>query len=208
MIFKPQLVRKILEGKKTQTRRPVKPGELECRYRPGRSYALQSGRGRPAIAQITIREVVEQGLGEISYADALAEGFRTVELFIDYWRGLYGTVDLEQRVWVISFALDRDPPPRLLHAKSQYGYTSDPHEALPDEPEAMEPDARWANGSAGLHAATRAHTDDRRLAPLTPEQRYRELLEMARTRGIDIRSDVRVIQARLDAIERKVRRAA
>lgn len=45
VIFRPELARKIIRGEKTMTRRPIKPGETTCRYRPGRDYAVQPGRG-------------------------------------------------------------------------------------------------------------------------------------------------------------------
>lgn len=62
--------------------------------------------------------------------------------------------------------------------------------------------------SRRLHVATRAHAYDQRLRPLTPSERYDELRALARERGVDVRSDLRVIESRLDAIERKVRRDA
>ena len=124
MIFRPELVKQILAGKKTMTRRPVKPGELACRYKPGRVYGVQLGRGRPTHMtgeeplRITILEVRQEHLGEITLPDARREGFRTTQEFKDYWRGLYGTFDLELPVWVIGFARgDVTDRPRLLAAR-------------------------------------------------------------------------------------------
>jgi len=44
MLFKPELVRLILRGKKTGTRRKVEPGGTGCRYKVGRTYAVTSAR--------------------------------------------------------------------------------------------------------------------------------------------------------------------
>jgi hypothetical protein len=133
MIFKPRLVRLILAGKKTQTRRPRR-GEEECRYQVGRSYAVQPGRGMESVGRILITDVREELLHELTQPDAIREGFRTTEEFFDYWRELYreGPVGLKVPVWVISFDLDRSHQPRLLHRQSERGYTINRHDALED----------------------------------------------------------------------------
>ncbi len=102
MIFKPELVDLIRRGLKTETRRPVKPGQ-PCRYVPGRTYAVQPGRGRSQVFRIRVIDVRQEQLGQIDGVTARREGFSTGNAFLDYWRGLYGTVDLEQRVWAIRF---------------------------------------------------------------------------------------------------------
>ena len=62
MIFKPELAEKVLAGEKTETRRVVKDGEVECRYVPGRDYAVQPGRGKRAIGRIYITDVRREKL--------------------------------------------------------------------------------------------------------------------------------------------------
>lgn len=108
MIFRPELIEKILAGEKTQTRRPVK-GEAgrrgQCRYRPGRRYGVQPGRGEKSTCQIGVWHVRQEMLGKISEADAREEGFENSAYFFRYWHGLYGAVHLEQKVWVIRFFL-------------------------------------------------------------------------------------------------------
>lgn len=109
MIFKEELVEKILRGEKTVTRRPVKYGEaddgscevfaLPCKYKVGRDYALQGPpeKGSKARARtipgyrLKILSVIERIIPTlISHDDARREGFETPEQFIDYLRGLYG----------------------------------------------------------------------------------------------------------------------
>ncbi len=89
MIFKPELVDLIKQGKKTMTRRPVKAGEGECRYQVGRAYQVQRGRGKPGEETITIVEVRRERLGDVSVKDARREGFPNVAAFLRYWRSLY-----------------------------------------------------------------------------------------------------------------------
>ncbi len=140
MIFKPELAKLIPQGKKTMTRRPTKPGERECRYIVGRAYRVQHGRGKRGLYLITIQAVRDELLGALTIPDAKREGFRTRDDFYAYWQQLHGHIDLQQRVWVISFRVgDPIDAPRLLRARpSESGdYTSDPHLAMPDEPEAI-----------------------------------------------------------------------
>lgn len=102
MIFKPEMVEKILSGEKTVTRRPLK--QLD-RYQPGRDYAVQPGRGKHAVARIRVTFVHEDRLGSITEDDARREGFLSSEAFFDYWDRLYGFVDYDQAVTRIAFRL-------------------------------------------------------------------------------------------------------
>lgn len=115
MIFRPELVRKIQRGEKTMTRRPMKRGEPTCRYSTGKSYAVQPGRGKSATCRIHIDGVRLERAGEITFSDALAEGFRTTEEFKAYWIGLYEKAWLEHEHKMLDEAenddgvvLDRD----------------------------------------------------------------------------------------------------
>lgn len=93
MIFQPPLVQQIRAGKKTQTRRPAKDGE-PCRYREGKSYAVQPGRGQSATCRIHVTAVRQEIVGEIAFADARAEGFPTTDDFKTYW------VSVHDRAWL------------------------------------------------------------------------------------------------------------
>lgn len=140
MIFKPVLIHKITAGKKTMTRRPVKAGETEPRWTVGRAYAAQPGRGKPAAAHFIVTAVRVERLGELTFRDAVAEGFRSRDDFYAYWTDLYGHVDDRLRVWVISFRRDDRDVPRLLTANpcaTRADYTSDPNKAARGEPEAL-----------------------------------------------------------------------
>ena len=92
MIFTPQLARAVADGRKTQTRRTVK-ADKPCRYKEGHDYAVQPGRGKPAICRLNVLEVREEPLGDITHRDAKAEGFRNTAAFKAYW------VRLHDREW-------------------------------------------------------------------------------------------------------------
>jgi hypothetical protein len=105
MIFRPEMVEKIYAGKKTETRRPVAGGK-PCRYRPGRSYAIQPGRGRLAVGRLAVLDVRRDALGNIDEAGARREGFESRGAFLDYWFGMHGFMSLSAEVWVIRFRLE------------------------------------------------------------------------------------------------------
>lgn len=90
--------------------------------------------------------------------------------------------------------------PRLLAARSQYGYVSEPADALPDEPEAVDRDDRLAREQ-------RRHDSDEGLLAgrRELEEELGELRRLAAERGVDIRNDLRVISARVERIRRRVR---
>ena len=100
MLFKPELVRLILEGKKTQTRRPLAGRRL---IEVGKVVAVQPGRGKRAVVHIRITGRRIERLGAIRERDAIAEGVRSREEFFALWRRLYGRVDLDEEVVVYEF---------------------------------------------------------------------------------------------------------
>lgn len=120
MIFREPLLAKVLDGSKTVTRRPVKtttagagtpsmttPQNLltPCRYEVGKTYAVQPGRGKKAVARIRVLDVRREKLLAITTADARREGFYGGPEFVAYWRKLYGSVTASQLVDRIEFEL-------------------------------------------------------------------------------------------------------
>ena len=170
MIFRPDMIALIRERRKTQTRRAARvlreePLKLEpCRYRVGQAYRAQPGRGKKGEVLITITDVHQEQLGEISQQDARREGFRFVTQFRDRWEELHGDWEPELWVWVISFAVgdlrDRFDHPRFLAAspgrvryergadgrqhiaettEEHQDYTDHAHLGVPGEPEPLTP---------------------------------------------------------------------
>lgn len=89
MIFTPGHTEEILAGRKTQTRRVCKPGEWRATPAPdgvamfsgrikwevGKTYAVQPGRGKTAVARIRITDIRQERLQDIDWHDLEAEGY-------------------------------------------------------------------------------------------------------------------------------------
>jgi len=204
MIFQPRFVRLIFKGRKTQTRRPVKEGETHCRYKKGRTYAVQRGKGKAAVAKIKILSVEMERLGDICYKDARREGFKTRDEFKESWKDIYGEYDADQEVWAISFALEADEV-LLLAADSSHGYTDEPRYALEGEPEAVPPD-EVANFTKSVEAKKRFQVQrsdemqarEIRSASLALEKK---LVEAHRS-GKNVKGTIETIKAEIAALER------
>ena len=120
-------VDKVVEGIKSQTRRLIKPNEqldanqqrvisLNNRtvYEVGKSYAVQPGRGKKAVARIRLTGIRCETVANISDADAHAEGFLSRQAFIHTWYSIHGkTASLQQPVWVLEFELCAIAAPEL-----------------------------------------------------------------------------------------------
>lgn len=89
MIFKPVLLKKILDEEKTVTRRP-----LPCSYEVGKTYAIQPGMARESAGRIRVLDVREEMLGCVELnSEPTLEGFKSAAEFIAYWDVLYGGND-------------------------------------------------------------------------------------------------------------------
>ena len=99
MIFQTQdAIDKILRGEKTQSRRLRKSTEqVVCdeqgnvigvkvngrwKWRVGQTRAIQPGRGKPSVARIRITDIRREDARDISWQDALAEGYANE---VDFW---------------------------------------------------------------------------------------------------------------------------
>lgn len=123
---------------KTQTRRPLHPGEFniiitQClhgitsmytsavirpgavrgvrRFLVGKVYAIQPGRGQRAVGQFTLTEIRRCAVaGDISELDARAEGFASPDAFREVWETLYGAAALSDPCWALTMAVLRESP--------------------------------------------------------------------------------------------------
>lgn len=111
MIFRQSLVDAILRGDKTATRRlavdnPNSPWwRGGCPLKVGRSFAVQAGRGQPAIARAIPDRVAMERLGAATHTDAKREGFPNLQSFFEEWQAINGAFDPLAWVWVIEFHL-------------------------------------------------------------------------------------------------------
>ncbi len=95
----------VMSGRKTQTRRVVKrPDELP-RWQVGKTYAVQPGRSKRAVARFKALEVRRELVTDISEEDAHAEGFSGRADFLAAWRKMHG--DKASDVWAITFELEQ-----------------------------------------------------------------------------------------------------
>jgi hypothetical protein len=135
VIFKPELVDKILAGEKTVTRRRVKyevdhtwgqapiRRELPCRYVVGKTYALQTGRGQKAAGRIRIlsitRTFLQPNTKTMQAKEARREGFKDWDAFREYWLRLYRRFNATSTVDRIEFELAASSPscPEALEGK-------------------------------------------------------------------------------------------
>lgn len=58
-------------------------------YNVGQTYAVQPGRGKPAVARIRITDIRCEDVREISAEDAKAEGFESVTHFLLVWTQMH-----------------------------------------------------------------------------------------------------------------------
>lgn len=102
MLFNPEHVELILSGEKTQTRRVWK----RCHVKVGGTYkAKLEMLSRDYFALLKVTGIRQEKLGDISEADANAEGDYTVESYRREWIKINGAWDPDQVVYVISFVL-------------------------------------------------------------------------------------------------------
>jgi len=99
-IFKRHNLQKILEGRKTQTRRIHKHT-----WQVGKVYALRDRWFSKPQAHIIVTRKFRQKLGEIRLEDVKKEGFSSLEEFKAEWERLHGKWNPEQVVWVYEFKL-------------------------------------------------------------------------------------------------------
>lgn len=104
-MFRPELAALVMSGEKTVTRRlasdnPRSPWwREECKFKPGNDYAIQPGRGIPAIGRATVVSVRLERLGDIDGREAEAEGFRDLTEFVSAFTAINRFYDPDVQVW-------------------------------------------------------------------------------------------------------------
>jgi hypothetical protein len=97
-LFKRDLLRKVLEGQKTQTRRTHKRT-----LKVGREYGIRSTRFEKSQCHIKITRCFQQKLGDVTDEEAKKEGFKDLEEFRQRWTKIYGSWDPNQVVMAYEF---------------------------------------------------------------------------------------------------------
>ena len=198
MILPRDQVRRVLNGRKTEARRPTSLAEL----RLGRAYPVQPSPREPSVCSVTVERVAVEELGQITPKGAWREGFKTRDQFFSWFESRYGCADQDLLVYVIAFVVVRAEPRRLLHRQSSKGYTTQTTQALPGEPEAVPRSyqdelSRQAQEQSTRMASERAQERRERWSLAQRLQRLEGL------RHVDHSGDMRVIRKRIEAMERK-----
>lgn len=101
LLFKPQHREPILEGRKTQTRRLWK----RPRVRVGAEHwaTTQLFDSNAHFARVRIVALRQELLGEITTRDAKAEGYASINRFLDAFFEINGSHGTRTLVWVVEF---------------------------------------------------------------------------------------------------------
>lgn len=229
MRLSPEMVKLVVERRKTQIRIPVDgpPRVIEveagrykvvgvCPYRIGRRYKVGG-------LAVTVREVRQEPLEAISQQDVHRQGFRFPAEFREAWTAAYGSWNGD--VWVVSFAAgdlrNRFDVPRLLKAtpgragaateevEEHQDYTerlglamggnADPGEGL------SEADLAWCATDARKRDQLRARQQDAEVDVVTV---IRDLQRDALLGDLKARRDLFVIHQRVMKAQKRRRAAA
>lgn len=101
ILFRPEHVAPILEGRKTQTRRAGNK-----RWNVGAVHQCKTTlfSPEPPFARVRIIDVRRQKLGEMSREEVLAEGYKTWPQYVAALSAIHGReFGLEEEVWVVEF---------------------------------------------------------------------------------------------------------
>jgi hypothetical protein len=104
MLFKRNLLMKIVSGEKTATRRPTERKRGRRVYEVGEKVGIRNGYDKPK-AYIIITRRYRQKIGDTTDEDAKKEGFKDLEEFKRIWRRFYGNWTPNRIVWVYEFKL-------------------------------------------------------------------------------------------------------
>lgn len=175
------------------------PGDRPCPVSPGDSHPLSA---KVSLIVLGVRRS-KQGEHVLQYAvrDDRPRLLRSSmhDMDFDAIRNSYD-----------EYGMPGDPDaPAIERARVEGAYTSSPMAALSNEPEAVDDDTlrqetKRARERDEMRKRAAFAELRRRQAELPPEARLAELRRFARERGVDIRSELKVIERRLDAIVRRL----
>lgn len=101
MLFKPEHVHLILEGKKVQTRRKWKTQRAKI----GTIHQAKTTLFSKPFAFLAITDVYQEKLKDMPIEDAPKEGYQTRYDFKLKWIEINGSWDAYETVWVVNFHL-------------------------------------------------------------------------------------------------------
>jgi len=98
MLFNSDSIKKILQGRKNQTRRPH-----TLTFKEGHIYQVRMRYSPTIYAHIQITKRYQQSLGAITEEEVHKEGFNTLEEFKEAWTEIYLTWNPEQIITAYEF---------------------------------------------------------------------------------------------------------
>lgn len=122
MNYKPDLLVKVENGTKTNTRRikkdneflsedgltvytRLKNGKVRVKWQVGRTYAAAPGRGQNQTCRTKLLGLREECAADISAVDAQREGFADRAGFFEAWDRINGKNKRNVQVWALHFRL-------------------------------------------------------------------------------------------------------
>lgn len=119
--FRKELIPLVQSGKKTQTRRTVSygkckngyPGFAIRRYKEGDIFVVKESQyKRETHGYIKINKVRLTDIASINEEDAIAEGFKSIDEFMETWRKIHGNdFGEKQALWKVEFTYLKDYEP-------------------------------------------------------------------------------------------------
>lgn len=101
ILFKDYHIKPILRGRKTQTRRLWPKGP---RAKVGAVHLVKTELfSKEHHCKIKILDVHQERLGDISADDVYAEGYSSIDEYVDAWIEINGSFDPDQLVYVVAF---------------------------------------------------------------------------------------------------------
>lgn len=141
----------VAAGKITLIRLPRTPGEAKP-YKPGRTLSVQTRPAQKTLCRVTIQTVTATTVGDLTFEQARAAGYRTREDAHAAWQLRYSHddgLDPDEPVWTVTFEVETSDRLRWLAAASQYRYTQSRHRAFePDAPAVDEDTLEWITDEA------------------------------------------------------------
>jgi hypothetical protein len=160
------------------------------------------------VSETTIRPRVKRLLSDGAiYADE--EG--RLQVYEESWERAalmrFNERHIGRLVDVITFEVDRNPPKFMATRHVPADYVDSPSNALDPEAEVIEPERldQYAAEARARHTQHRGYMAQQALnEKATLEERLAHLRAVAKRRGVDVRSDVRAIERRIEAIQKKI----
>ncbi|WP_320672360.1 hypothetical protein [Patulibacter defluvii] len=213
----PEIAHRMAKGTvrqhRARLRQPAAGRPLEYPYRPGRSYTVVPA-GKDAICRVAVTDVTVRQVGDLQPDDLDRLGHRRGgrASFARHWLGSDAPDDDAELLarfdryyagrtcWVVTIEPDPTAAGTLLHRDPARNYTSQLALAAQGEPEAMiDHVPRWATSNAQAKREQQIADAELALASLRAS-----LARLDRIPGLDARTDRRVIERRIESIERKL----